>query len=66
LSWLLGTNKNSVPRIFQIKIWQIRERPVGVRPHIEAALSISEGKKMAILCFPYPLGWRDEVRQRHG
>ena len=33
---LLGFNKNTVQRIFQLKGWQVRKRPVGFRPRIEA------------------------------
>lgn len=33
---LLGFNKNTVQRIFQIKGWQVRKRPVGFRPRIQA------------------------------
>jgi len=29
---LLGFNKNTVQRVFQIKGWQVRKRPVGFRP----------------------------------
>ena len=29
---LLGFNKNTVQRIFQLKGWQVRKRPVGFRP----------------------------------
>ncbi|MCC5969095.1 MAG: hypothetical protein JJU15_04040 [Pararhodobacter sp.] len=36
LAWLLGFNKNTVQRIFQIKGWQVCKRPVGMRPRIEA------------------------------
>ncbi|MDZ4078432.1 MULTISPECIES: hypothetical protein [Hydrocarboniphaga] len=33
---LLGFNKNTVQRLFQIKGWQVKKRPVGHRPRIEA------------------------------
>ena len=33
---LLGMNKNTVRRIFQIKGWQVRKRAVGYRRRIEA------------------------------
>ena len=33
---LLGMNKNTVQRIFQLKGWQVRKRAVGFRPRIEA------------------------------
>ncbi len=38
---LLGFNKNTVQRIFQIKGWQVRKRPVGFRPRIEALPSVA-------------------------
>ena len=34
VAWLLGFNKNTVQRIFQIKGWQVRKRTVGMRPRI--------------------------------
>ena len=39
---LLDFNKNTVQRIFQIKGWQVRKRPVGFRPRIKALLSVAE------------------------
>lgn len=39
---LLGFNKNTVQRIFQIKGWQVRKRPVGTRPRIEAKPSVAQ------------------------
>jgi len=38
---LLGFNKNTVQRIFQLKGWQVRKRPVGRRPRIEALPSVA-------------------------
>ena len=38
---LLGFNKNTVQRIFQLKGWQVRKRPVGRRPRIEALPSVT-------------------------
>lgn len=38
-AWLLGLNKNTVQRTFQIKGWQVRKRPIGMRPRIEAVPS---------------------------
>lgn len=36
---LLGYNKNAVQRIFQLKSWQVRKRPVGLQaPHPGIAL----------------------------
>lgn len=33
---LLGFNKNTVQRVFQLMRWQVRKRPVGFRPRIQA------------------------------
>ena len=41
VAWLLGFNKNTVQRIFQIKGWQVRKRPVGMRPRIQAVPSVA-------------------------
>ncbi|HET7162119.1 MAG TPA: IS3 family transposase [Rhodanobacteraceae bacterium] len=38
---LLGMNKNTVQRIFQLKGWQVRKRPIGLRPRIEALPSVA-------------------------
>lgn len=40
---LLEMNKNTVQRIFQLKGWQVRKRPVGLRPRIEALPSVAKG-----------------------
>ncbi|WP_244953606.1 hypothetical protein WCN78_17675 [Xanthomonas axonopodis pv. vasculorum] len=39
---LLGMNKNTVQRIFQLKGWQVRKRAPGQRPRIEAKVSRAE------------------------
>ncbi len=39
---LLGFNKNTVQRIFQLKGWQVRRRPVGFRPRIQALPSVAK------------------------
>ncbi|WP_043426656.1 DDE-type integrase/transposase/recombinase, partial [Curvibacter lanceolatus] len=39
---LLGFNKNTVQRIFQIRGWQVRKRPVGFRPRIQALPSVAK------------------------
>jgi putative transposase len=39
---LLGFNKNTVQRIFQIKGWQVRKRPAGFRPRIQALPSVAK------------------------
>ena len=41
VAWLLGFNKNTVQRIFKIKGWQVRKRPIGRRPRIEALPSVA-------------------------
>lgn len=40
-AWLLGFNKNTVQRIFQIRGWQVRKRAIGRRPRIEALPSVA-------------------------
>ncbi|ABN77127.1 IS3 family transposase [Cereibacter sphaeroides] len=42
VAWLLGFNKNTVQRIFQIKSWQVRKRQIGMRPRIEAVPSVAQ------------------------
>jgi len=37
---LLGMNRNTVRRIFQLKGWQVRKRALGQRPRIEAKVKI--------------------------
>jgi putative transposase len=39
---LLGFNKNTVQRIFQLKGWQVRKRSVGFRPRIQALPSVAK------------------------
>ena len=39
---LLGFNKNTVQRVFQLKGWQVKKRPVGFRPRVEAKPSRAE------------------------
>jgi len=39
---LLEFNKNTVQRIFQLKGWQVRKRPVGMRPRVEDLPSVAE------------------------
>lgn len=41
VAWLLGFNENTVQRIFRIKGWQVRKRPIGMRPRIEAVPSVA-------------------------
>ena len=39
---LLGMNKNTVQRIFQLKGWQVKKRPIGHRPRIESLPSVAQ------------------------
>ena len=39
---LLGFNKNTVQRIFQLRGWQVRKRPVGFRPRIQSLPSVAK------------------------
>lgn len=39
---LLGMNKNTVQRIFQLKGWQLRKRPIGHRPRGQTLPSVAE------------------------
>lgn len=41
VAFLLGLNKNTVQRIFQLKGWQVRKRPIGFRPRIQALPSVA-------------------------
>ena len=36
VAWLLGENKNTIQRIFQIKGWQVRKRKSGHRPRVQS------------------------------
>ena len=38
---LLDMNKNTVQRVFQMMGWQVRKRPVGFRPRIQALPSVA-------------------------
>ena len=38
---LLGMNKNTMQRIFELMGWQVRKRAVGVRPRIQALPSVA-------------------------
>ncbi len=42
VAWLLGFNKNTVQRVFQLKGWQVRKRSIGARPRVEALPSVAE------------------------
>jgi hypothetical protein len=39
---LLEFNKNTVQCIFQLKGWQVRKRPVGFRPRVQALPSVAQ------------------------
>jgi putative transposase len=41
VAYLLDMNKNTVQRVFQIMGWQVRKRPVGFRPRIQALPSVA-------------------------
>ncbi len=38
---LLGFNKNTVQRVIQLMDWQVRKRPIGFRPRIQALPSVA-------------------------
>jgi len=38
---LLNMNKNTVQRIFQLRGWQVKKRPIGFRPRVEALPSVA-------------------------
>lgn len=38
---LLGLNKNTVQRIFQLRGWQVKKRPIGFRPRVQALPSVA-------------------------
>lgn len=42
VAYLLGFNKQAVQRIFQLKGWQVRKRPVGFRPRIQALPTVAK------------------------
>lgn len=44
---LLSMNKNTVQRIFQLKGWQVRKRPLGHRPRIQALPSVAQRRTNA-------------------
>lgn len=41
VAFLLGFNMNTVQRILQLRNWQVRKRPVGMRPRIQAPPSVA-------------------------
>ncbi len=42
VAFLLSFNKNTVQRIFQLKHWQVKKRPTGFRPRIQALPSVAQ------------------------
>jgi putative transposase len=38
---LLGFNRYTVQRIFQLMRWQVRQRPVGLKPRVQAMPSVA-------------------------
>ena len=42
VAYLLSFNKNTVQRIFQLKGWQVKKRPVGFRPRVQALPSVAQ------------------------
>ena len=63
VAWLLGFNKNTVQRIFQLKGWQVRKRPIGARPRIEALPSVAETPNERSLSSPLRDACRATGRQ---
>ena len=41
VAWLLGENKNTIQRLFQLKGWQVRKRKSGARPRVQALPSVA-------------------------
>lgn len=39
---LLGFNKNTVQRLFQLFGWQVKKRPIGFRPRVQALPSVAQ------------------------
>ena len=61
VAWLLGFNKNTVQRIFQLKGWQVRKRAVGMRPRIEAVSSVATApneRSLSDIALQCPAGQR--------
>ena len=49
---LLGMNKNTVQRIFQLEGWQVRKRAVGQRPRIQALPSVASAVRKESVSMP--------------
>lgn len=41
VAWMLGENKNTVQRIFQLKGWEVRKRKSGARPRVQSKVSVA-------------------------
>lgn len=41
MAWLLGFNKNTEQRIFQLRGWQVKKRAIGFRPRVKALPSVA-------------------------
>lgn len=55
---LLGFNKNTVQRIFQIQGWQVRKRAIGMRPRIQGLALCGQGAERTLVDGSMPhLGW---------
>lgn len=53
-AWLLGVNKNTVQRIFQIKGWQVRKLPIGFRQRIQSLPSVATAPNERVVYRPVP------------
>lgn len=42
VAWMLGENKNTIQRLFQLKGWQVRKRKKGFRPRAQSMISRTE------------------------
>ncbi len=47
VAWLLGENKNTIQRLFQLKGWQVRKRKSGARPRVQALPSVASRRTSA-------------------
>ena len=60
---LLGFNKNAVQRIFQLRGWQVKKRPIGFRPRVQGLPSVTtvpnqRGRRTcAVLRLAETAGW---------
>jgi hypothetical protein len=52
---LLDFNKNTVQRIFQLKGWQVKKRPVGFRPRVGALPSVAQAPNIPANSLPVAL-----------